>query len=263
MVTEPKPVRSDLGLIRRRTKGRPRLAARLGGGNGRGRRERAGAGRERAQLLLQLLHLGAERPDLRLDAVEPPRFGGTEGGCRAGLRTPNGGGRSGRAAGQRFERADHHLHVDELLLELLDALAQASLARRSAALARGHGGFRGRHRRRSSHGPRLPAHGGIGLGLLGASRYGRQQHQGEGAGPQPAVRDQGHGLVLDFVRSVRSSAACAARKVGRPANSATRNRSGQIWRLNLNRDAAARAGRHCRAAGCAARPIRWPLSASR
>ena len=63
----------------------------------------------------------------------------------------NGGSAATPSPRQRFKRADHDLHVDELLLELLDALFQAGvgigLRRRSLRL-----GLRLRHRLRKLHG---------------------------------------------------------------------------------------------------------------
>ena len=85
---------------------------------------RTGTGGERAHLLLHLLQLGSERPDLRLDAVEAAGVGGADGRRGPGDLPPGCRRRGSRAARQRFERSDHHLHVDQLLLELLDALAQ-------------------------------------------------------------------------------------------------------------------------------------------
>ena len=103
-------------------------------------RQRAAAAAKRAHLVLQLLELGGERANLRLQAVEAAGVGSIERGGRA--RIGAGAGRAGGAdaLGQRFQRADHHLHVDQLLLELLDALAQAGLGACAApSLAAGSG----------------------------------------------------------------------------------------------------------------------------
>src|SRR5262245_40135398 len=121
---------------------------------GTGRRQLAGASREGAHLLLHVLKLGSEGANLGLDAVEAARIGCADsprwrGALPAAARTRWGGG----AAAKRFERSHGDLHVHELLLELLDALAQRAVAR-SLAVARRCGHTLGGRR----HARLSPAH---------------------------------------------------------------------------------------------------------
>jgi len=79
--------------------------------------------REGAHLISQLLDLRGERTHLRFEAIEPNAVGTAAAiagaaGCRSGTAA---------TASQRFERADHDLHVDELLLELFDAFLESGI----------------------------------------------------------------------------------------------------------------------------------------
>jgi hypothetical protein len=168
--------RSEAGLVRQRTAFDRRAGAarttrqgRLVGGDRRGGRQRAAAATQRTHLVLQLLELGSKRADLRLQAVEAAGIGGIQ--RRSGARIGAGARGAGGAdpLGQRFEGADHHLHVDQLLLELLDALAQACVGAWRCA-------FLGGRQRGLAGGRRLHARAGILWLLLGAG--GHRSHRG-------------------------------------------------------------------------------------
>ena len=184
-----------LGLRRSGLDLRPAGArrARLGRRLGAWRRQRAAAGGERAHLLLHAARAGRRvhgsasrccRGDRRRRRRSRPR----------GRALPAAGRRSlgGGAARQRFERADHHLHVDQLLLELLDALAQGAIARRRGLAGRAGGSLR----RCCGRSPSRIALRGLLLGQ-GERTHGRRQ-QGGGAQARPeAERERGHGVVLE------------------------------------------------------------------
>ncbi len=77
---------------------------------------------EGAHLIGQLLDLRGQRAHLRLEAIEAHAVGAA---AAVAAAASGGGCATAAATGERFERADHDLHVDELLLELLDALLQS------------------------------------------------------------------------------------------------------------------------------------------
>ena len=79
-----------------------------------------------------MLDLRGEGAQLRFEAVEAHAVGAA---AVAAAIAGAGGAAATAAARQQFERADHDLHVDELLLELLDALLQAGICRPAGAAA--------------------------------------------------------------------------------------------------------------------------------
>ena len=78
---------------------------------------------EGTHLVGQLLDLRGEGAQLGFEAIDAHAVGAAP---VAGATT-GGGAAATATARQRFERADHDLHVDELLLELLDALLQTGI----------------------------------------------------------------------------------------------------------------------------------------
>ena len=182
--------RSGLDLRPPGTRRRPRSVAAWAPAGGSSPLRRG----ERAHLLLQVLELGRERPDLRLDAVEATGIGGADRGRRTGALPAAGrGGRGGGAARQRFERADHHLHVDQLLLELLDALAQGAIARRRS-LARRAGGSLCRRLRAS------PARLALRRLLLGQEASGPMAVASRAAAPRRGQKRSGIEVMGAFSR---------------------------------------------------------------
>ena len=107
---------------------------RRGASGGRYRRgfRTARCGRQGVHLLGQLLDLGCKRSHLRLEPIEP----NVGGAAATAVRACSARSRSrGTTACKQFERADDHLHIDELLLELLDALFEPRVAGRSLLVA--------------------------------------------------------------------------------------------------------------------------------
>jgi hypothetical protein len=72
---------------------------------------------------LQLLDLRRERANLRFERIDAARIGAAAANRRDDARR----GRSATRARQRFERTDHDLEIDELLLELLNPAAKISI----------------------------------------------------------------------------------------------------------------------------------------
>jgi hypothetical protein len=78
----------------------------------------------RLDLIGQLLDLGRERTDLSLHAVETGLVPSTQTARTRAARARRNGSATTR---ERFQRADYHLHIDDLLFELLDPLSQSSV----------------------------------------------------------------------------------------------------------------------------------------
>ena len=146
---------AGIGQPGRRSRSRWRWRWRCRTGVGAARR-----GGKRLHLRGELLDLRGERAHLRLETVDARvrcrAIAGRRGVAVCRLRD------GGPAACQRLERADQDLHVDELLLELLDALLQRGVAAGSRSSCRGWSwGWRAR----SGLQPRPAPAGGSGCGV--------------------------------------------------------------------------------------------------
>ena len=102
--------------------GTPATAVSVAGNPGSGpASERRGWAAQGTHLIGQLLNLCGEGAQLRFHTVEAHAIG-------SAAEATVGGGRRRTAASaasrERFERADHNLHIDELFFELLDALLE-------------------------------------------------------------------------------------------------------------------------------------------
>src|SRR5258706_3204997 len=115
---------------RRGRRGERPAATPLQSGSARGpRRGRKPGGPTRItglDLLRELLELRRERPDLRLERVEARTVRAAQTPARH-RDAAHGRGRTPSVSRQRLERADDDMEINELLLELLDPLAQLAV----------------------------------------------------------------------------------------------------------------------------------------
>ena len=209
------------------------------GGLGACRRQRAAAAAERAHLLLHLLELGGERPDLRLDAVEAAGIGGADRGRRAGLCRPPAAG-----AGAVAPRASNS-SVPTTTCMSTSCSSSCSMRWRKAPSLAGR-----RHVPAGWRRPSAPACGPPAGGLAAAaaeprqaSGHGRRQQDGGAERARSAVRDRGHEGVLDRSLLQRCQPAPAATRPGSalPLGSLQHD-IGAPARRALNRGGAATAG---------------------